>query len=113
MAVSALDRLRDVPGRVDAWLQPLPATLPYRAWQRYGAVRGNVLAGGIAYFAFFSVFPALAIGFTVFALVLGNQLDLQAQLVSTSTPAWAPRSSPITASRAASSASISSSSRAC
>src|SRR4051794_25001200 len=81
MAVSALDRLRNVPGRVDAWLQPLRATLPYRAWQRYGAVRGNVLAGGIAYFAFFSVFPALAIGFTVFALVLGNRLELQAELV--------------------------------
>jgi membrane protein len=79
--MSALDRLRDVPGRVDARLQPLRATLPYRAWQRYGAVRGNVLAGGIAYFAFFSIFPALAIGFTLFALVLGNQEDLQAQLV--------------------------------
>jgi membrane protein len=79
--MSVLDRLRDVPGRVDARLQPLRATLPYRAWQRYGAVRGNVLAGGIAYFAFFSVFPALAIGFTLFALVLGNQEELQAQLV--------------------------------
>jgi membrane protein len=79
--MSVLDRLRDVPGRVDAGLAPLRATLPYRAWQRYGAVRGNVLAGGIAYFAFFSIFPALAIGFTLLALVLGNQEDLQAQLV--------------------------------
>src|SRR3954452_20792372 len=76
-----LERLRDVPGRVDARLQPLRAMRPYRAWQRYGAVRGNVLAGGVAYFAFFSIFPALAIGFTLFALVLGNRLDLQAQLV--------------------------------
>src|ERR1044071_6126307 len=79
--MTVLDRLRDVPGRVDAGLAPLRGTLPYRAWQRYGAVRGNVLAGGIAYFAFFSIFPALAIGFTLFALVLGNQEDLQVQLV--------------------------------
>jgi membrane protein len=79
--MSVLGRLRDIPGRVDALLQPIRASLLYRAWQRYGAVRGNVLAGGIAYFAFFSVFPALAIGFTLFALVLGNQEDLQAQLV--------------------------------
>jgi membrane protein len=79
--MSVLDRLRDVPGRVGARLQPLRDSLPYRAWQRYGAVRGNVLAGGIAYFAFFSIFPALAIGFTLFALVLGNQEDLQVQLV--------------------------------
>jgi membrane protein len=79
--MSVLDRLRDVPGRVDARLAPLRATLPYRAYQRYAAVRGNVLAGGIAYFAFFSIFPALAIGFTLFALVLGNQEELQAQLV--------------------------------
>jgi membrane protein len=79
--MSVLERLRDVPGRVNARLRPLRATLPYRAWQRYGAVRGNVLAAGIAYFAFFSVFPALAIGFTLFALVLGNQEDLQAELV--------------------------------
>jgi membrane protein len=79
--MTVLERLRDVPGRVDARLQPLRATVPYRAWQRYGAVRGNVLAGGIAYFAFFSIFPALAIGFTLFALVLGNDLHLQTQLV--------------------------------
>src|SRR3954468_4702198 len=80
--MSVLDRLRRVPGRVDARLAPLRATLPYRAWQRYGLVRGNVLAGGIAYFAFFSIFPALAIGFTLFAVILGNNEGLQVQLVS-------------------------------
>ena len=53
------------------------ATRGWRAWERYGRVRGNVLAGGIAYFAFFSLFPALAIGFTVFGLVLGGHVDLQ------------------------------------
>ena len=79
--MSVLDRLRGLPGRVGARLEPLRAALPYRAWERYGAVRGNVLAGGIAYFAFFSIFPALAIGFTLFALVLGNQEELQVELV--------------------------------
>src|SRR3954465_13165002 len=80
-AMSVLDRLRDVPGRGDARLPPLRGTVAFRAWQRYGAVRGNVLAGGVAYFAFFSIFPALAIGFTLFPLVLGSQENLQAQLV--------------------------------
>ena len=42
----------------------------WRAYQRYGAARGNVLAGGIAYFAFFSVFPALAVGLTVLGFVM-------------------------------------------
>jgi membrane protein len=79
--MSVLDRFRDVPGQVGARLQPLRDSLPFRAWTRYNAVRGNVLAGGIAYFAFFSIFPALAIGFTVLALVLGNREDLQEELV--------------------------------
>src|SRR5437868_1759648 len=80
--MSVLNRLRDVPGRVDARLQPLRATVPYRAWERYSRVRGNVLAGGVAYFAFFSIFPALALGFTLFGLVLGDREDLQVELVS-------------------------------
>jgi membrane protein len=80
--VSWLDRIRAVPGWVDARLAPLRATVPWRAYTRYGLVRGNVLAGGIAYFAFFSIFPAMALGFTAFALVLGSQEDLQVQVVN-------------------------------
>ncbi|MFZ0160897.1 MAG: YihY/virulence factor BrkB family protein, partial [Kineosporiaceae bacterium] len=57
------------------------ASKPWRAWNRYGAARGNVLAGGIAYVAFFSLFPALALGFTVFGLVIGGRLDLQRRVV--------------------------------
>jgi membrane protein len=76
-----LARVQAVPGRVDARLQPLRRTVGWRAWARYNAVRGNVLAGGIAYFAFFSLFPALALGFTVFGLLLGGQEDLQVRLV--------------------------------
>jgi hypothetical protein len=37
-----------------------------RAWQRYSDAHGSVLAGGVGYFAFFSIFPAAALAFTVF-----------------------------------------------
>jgi membrane protein len=59
----------------------LQASLPWRAWQRYSKARGGVLAGGMAYIAFFSLFPALAVGFTVFGLIVGNDPELQAQVV--------------------------------
>jgi membrane protein len=76
-----LARVQAVPGWVDARFDPLRRTLPWRAWARYNAVRGNVLAGGVAYFAFFSLFPGMALGFTVFGLLLGDQEDLQVRLV--------------------------------
>ena len=47
-------------------------SFPARVWQRYGDARGNVLAGGIAYFAFFSIFPALAVGLTVLGFVMND-----------------------------------------
>src|SRR4051794_25403997 len=74
-------RVRAVPGWVDARLEPLRRSVPWRAWARYNAVRGNVLAGGVAYFAFFSLFPAMALGFTAFGLLLGEREELQVQLV--------------------------------
>ena len=58
------------------------ASKPWRAWNRYGAARGNVLAGGIAYVAFFSVFPALALGFTVFGLVVGGRVEVQERVAT-------------------------------
>jgi len=61
------------------WLEVLQATKPWRAWSRYGAARGNVLAGGIAYFAFLSLVPALIVGFTVAGWVLGGSQSLQHQ----------------------------------
>jgi membrane protein len=67
--------------RAQALLDRARATKLLRAWDRYGRARGNVLAGGIAYFAFFSLFPALALGFTVFGLVLGRETGLQARVV--------------------------------
>lgn len=53
-----------------AALARLKATHAYRVWQHYNDARGGVLAGGIAYFAFFSVFPALTLGFAIFGFVL-------------------------------------------
>ena len=49
---------------------------PWRAWQRYSDARGNVLAAGIGYFAFFSIFPAVALAFAVFGFVLRGQPEL-------------------------------------
>ena len=57
------------------------ASLPGRAWQRYGQARGGVLAGGIAYVAFFSIFPALAVGFTGFGLIVGHDPGKQARVI--------------------------------
>ncbi|HEY7717334.1 MAG TPA: YihY/virulence factor BrkB family protein [Pedococcus sp.] len=53
-----------------------------RAWKRYGDTRGNVLAGGVGYFAFFSIFPALLLAFTVFGLVLQERPQLLAEVES-------------------------------
>ena len=52
------------------------ASKPWRAWKRYGDARGSILAAGVGYFAFFSVFPAVALAFTVFGFVLRGHPDL-------------------------------------
>ncbi len=52
------------------------ASKPWRAWKRYGDARGNILAAGIGYFAFFSIFPAVALAFTVFGFVLRGHPEL-------------------------------------
>jgi membrane protein len=69
-----MSRLRQL---VDRFL----ASRPWRAWQRFSRGRGTVLAGGVTYAAFFSLFPALAAGFSVFGLVLGGDPELQARVV--------------------------------
>jgi membrane protein len=48
----------------------------WRAWKRYGDARGNILAAGVGYFAFFSIFPAVALAFTVFGFVLRGHPEL-------------------------------------
>lgn len=62
--------------RLRALWQRLQDTSALRAWKRYGQANGDLLAGGIGYFAFFSIFPALALGFTIFGAVLGGRPDL-------------------------------------
>ena len=54
----------------------------YRANQRYNDVRGNLLSAGIAYYGFFSVFPAAAIGAVVFGFALRGNPDLLASVRS-------------------------------
>jgi membrane protein len=56
------------------------ATRAWLAWKRYGNANGNLLAAGAAYFAFFSLFPALALAFTIFGFVLQNRPDLLATI---------------------------------
>ncbi|KQX70003.1 hypothetical protein ASD06_03160 [Angustibacter sp. Root456] len=65
-----------------ALLARLKATHAYRSWQRYNDSRGNLLAGGVAYLGFFSIIPALVLGFTVFGFVLRGQPDLFDRVVS-------------------------------
>ncbi len=70
-----------IPSGLKRRIQAVQASLPARAWKRYGQARGGVLAGGMAYVAFFSLLPALALGFTVFGLVVGNRPDLQDKVI--------------------------------
>ena len=58
-----MDRVKDL------WARFQGSRL-WKAWQRYGDARGNLLAGGVAYFAFFSIFPVVALAFTVFGVLL-------------------------------------------
>lgn len=62
------------------WWARFQTTSGWRAWKRYGDSRGNLLAGGVGYFAFFSVFPAVLLAFTIFGFVLRGQPDLLNQV---------------------------------
>ena len=52
------------------WWARIQATQPGRAWKRYNDARGGLLAGGVTYFAFLSIFPIMALAFTVFGVLL-------------------------------------------
>lgn len=54
------------------------ATRAWQAWKRYG----NVLAGGVGSFAFFSIFPAVALACTVFGFVLHGHPGLLSTVTS-------------------------------
>ena len=68
-----MDAIKKVWARVQAWA-------PMRAYQRYSKANGSLFAGGVAYFAFFSIFPAVALAFTVFGLVLRNNPEILDQI---------------------------------
>ncbi len=59
----------------DRWAQ-LARSAPWRAWTRYANARGDLLAAGVAYFSFFSLFPAFALAAVVFGFVLRSRPDL-------------------------------------
>jgi len=61
---------------VKAAASRLTESRPGLAWQRYADARGNMLAAGIGYFAFFSIFPAVALAFSVFGFVLREHRNL-------------------------------------
>ena len=63
---------------IKRWWARLQTTAAWRAWKRYSDSRGNLLAGGVGYFAFFSIFPALLLAFTIFGFVLREQPQLLA-----------------------------------
>jgi len=54
----------------------IQATEAWRAWTRFGGARGNLLSAGIAFYGFFSVFPAAALAAAVLGLVLRGRPDL-------------------------------------
>ena len=61
-------------------LDRLKTTRAWSAWQRYGSANGDLLAAGVAYFAFFSIFPALALAFAIFGFVLQGRPDMIATI---------------------------------
>ncbi len=58
----------------------LKQTEAWQAWTRFGKVRGNLLASGIAFYGFFSIFPALALAAVVFGFVLRGHPELISSL---------------------------------
>lgn len=63
-----------------AWWQ---TTRVARALARFSARGGGVLSGGIAYAALFSIFAAVAIGYTVLMVVLRGNDELREQVLET------------------------------
>ncbi|WP_206447378.1 YihY/virulence factor BrkB family protein [Agrococcus sp. KRD186] len=54
---------------------------PVRAWQRYGEMRGPVLAQGMTLQAFLSLFAALFVAFAIFTAVLGGNVGLRRAVI--------------------------------
>lgn len=71
--------IRQTGARVMEWFW---ATHLWRAYERYTYARGNVLAGGIAYYSFFAVAAVLTSLFSLFGVFLTGQPALLDQLVA-------------------------------
>ncbi|MCH1882269.1 YihY/virulence factor BrkB family protein [Agrococcus sp. ARC_14] len=54
---------------------------PVRAWQRFGDMRGPVLAQGMTLQAFLSLFAALFVAFAVFSSVLSGNPELRSAVI--------------------------------
>ncbi|UFU05616.1 YihY/virulence factor BrkB family protein [Ruania halotolerans] len=59
----------------------LKNTRVVRGLMRYGTANGNLLAGGIAFSALFSVVAAITLAFTAFTIVLGGNEELHNRVV--------------------------------
>ncbi len=57
------------------------ASRPVAVWKRYIFANGNLLAAGVAYFAFFSIIPAMTLAFAVFGFILQGRPDVLQSLV--------------------------------
>ncbi|GAA4417297.1 hypothetical protein GCM10023169_13250 [Georgenia halophila] len=67
--------------RLKAAFDRLRRTRPGRSLDRYTIARGNLLAGGIAYAALFSISAALTISWTAFMAVLGGNAGLRSTVL--------------------------------
>lgn len=74
-------RDNSLPARLKRVLQWYQRSRLARTLKRYSTGDGSVLAGGIAYAALFSVFAGLAIGWTVFMAVLGDNEMLRSAVL--------------------------------
>jgi len=68
-----------VTGLKQVWAR-VTGTAAYRSWQRYNNAPGSLLAGGITYFAFLAVFPAVALAFTIFGFLLRGHPEWLGQI---------------------------------
>lgn len=77
--------------RLKGWWAAAQRTPAGQAWKRYSDSRGNLLAGGVTYFGFLSIFPVLALAFTVFGILLRDNpqwLDRIREAVSDALPGF-------------------------
>ncbi len=82
-------RLADLRTRAGRLVDRAKDTRVARSVAWYGARRGTLLCGGIAYSAIFSLFAALTIGFSIFFATLGTNVELR-EAVFEQVDTWLP-----------------------